>query len=36
YGRDARWKNVGQKLLDNTCQVRTGRYEEDGCWPQFE
>jgi hypothetical protein len=36
YGRDARWKDVGQKLLDNTCQVRTGRYEEDGCWPQFE
>ena len=36
YGRDARWKEVGQKLLDNTCQVRTGRYEEDGCWPQFE
>ena len=36
YG-DARWKDVGQKLLDNTCQVRRGgRYEEDGCWPAFE
>jgi hypothetical protein len=35
YG-DARWKDVGQKLLDNTCQVRRGgRYEEDGCWSQF-
>jgi hypothetical protein len=22
-----------QRLLDNTCQQRTGRYEEDGCWP---
>ncbi|MGY4334946.1 hypothetical protein ACVWWG_009414 [Bradyrhizobium sp. LB7.2] len=36
YGRDALWKDVGQKLLDSTCQARTGRYEEDGCWPQFE
>lgn len=36
YGLDAVWKDVGQKLLDNTCQARTGRYEEDGCWPQFE
>jgi hypothetical protein len=36
YGRDAIWKDVGQRLLDNTCQVRTGRHEEDGCWPQFE
>jgi hypothetical protein len=22
-------------LLDNTCQNRTGRHEEDGCWPAF-
>jgi len=36
YGRDAVWKDVGQRLLDNTCRARTGRYEEDGCWPQFE
>ena len=21
---------------DNTCQQRTGRHEEDGCWPAFE
>jgi hypothetical protein len=23
-------------LLDDTCQQRTGRHEEDGCWPTFE
>ncbi|WP_407116146.1 hypothetical protein [Bradyrhizobium sp. LMG 9283] len=36
YGPDALWKDVGQRLLDNTCTQRTGRHEEDGCWPQFE
>lgn len=36
YGRDALWKDVGQRLLDNTCSNRTGPHEEDGCWPQFE
>lgn len=36
YGPNAVWKVVGQRLLDNTCQQRTGRHEEDGCWPQFE
>jgi hypothetical protein len=36
YGQDAVWKDVGQRLLDDTCQVRTGRHEEDGCWPSFE
>lgn len=36
YGPDAPWKNVGQRLLDNTCTQRTGRHEEDGCWPAFE
>ena len=35
-GADAIWKIVGQRLLDDTCQQRTGRYEEDGCWPSFE
>lgn len=30
------WKDVGQRLLDNTCTQRTGRHEEDGCWPTFE
>ena len=36
YGGNAVWKNVAQRLLDNTCQQRTGRHEEDGCWPAFE
>ncbi len=35
-GAQAVWKDVGQRLLDDTCQVRTGRHEEDGCWPSFE
>jgi hypothetical protein len=30
------WRDVGQRLLDNTCEQRTGRHEEDGCWPLFE
>jgi hypothetical protein len=36
YGPQAIWKDVGQRLLDDTCQVRTGRHEEDGCWPSFD
>src|SRR5689334_4263849 len=36
YGGNAVWKDVSQRLLDNTCQQRTGRHEEDGCWPEFE
>jgi hypothetical protein len=35
-GPQAVWKDVGQRLLDNTCTQRTGRHEEDGCWPAFE
>ena len=36
YGGNAVWKDVAQRLLNNTCQLRTGRHEEDGCWPTFE
>ncbi|WP_342724654.1 hypothetical protein AAFG07_37590 [Bradyrhizobium sp. B097] len=36
YGRNAIWKDVAQRLLDNTCRQRTGGHEEDGCWPTFE
>jgi hypothetical protein len=36
YGAQAIWKEVGQRLLDDTCQRRTGRHEEDGCWPGFD
>lgn len=35
YGPHAVWKDVGQRLLDQTCSKRTGRYEEDGCWPDW-
>jgi hypothetical protein len=36
YGPDATWKDVGQRLLDNTCTQRAGRHEEDGCWPSYD
>jgi hypothetical protein len=36
YGPEAVWKNVGQRLLDDTCQQRSGSHEDDGCWPSFE
>ena len=36
YGGNAVWKDVAQRLLDNTCEQRTGRHEEDGCWPGFD
>jgi hypothetical protein len=32
YGAHTIWKDVGQRILDNTCPHRTGRHEEDGCW----
>jgi hypothetical protein len=35
-GAQAVWKDVGQRLLDDTCSERTGSYEDDGCWPSFE
>lgn len=34
-GPHAIWKDVGQKLLDDGCQHRTGCHEEDGCWPDW-
>ncbi|MET4091032.1 hypothetical protein ABID60_006775 [Bradyrhizobium sp. S3.5.5] len=36
YGPEAVWRDVGLKLLNSTCQQRTGRHEEDGCWPDFD
>jgi len=36
YGAHAIWKDVGMKLLNDGCRERTGRLEEDGCWPSFE
>ncbi|ABA06351.1 hypothetical protein Nwi_3104 [Nitrobacter winogradskyi Nb-255] len=36
YGPHAIWKDVGQRLLDNTCPHRTGRHEVNGYWPGWE
>jgi hypothetical protein len=36
YSGNAIWKTVAQRFLDDTCQQRTGRHEEDGCWPALE
>jgi hypothetical protein len=35
-GPQALWKDVGRRLLDETCTQRSGRLEEDGCLPSFE
>jgi hypothetical protein len=35
YGPHAVWKDVGQRLLDDGCQYRTGQHEIDGCWPNW-
>lgn len=35
FGGDTTWKDAGRRLLDDGCQHRTGRHEEDGCWPDF-
>ena len=35
FGERAFWKDVGLRLLDDTCTQRTGRHEEDGCWPSY-
>jgi hypothetical protein len=29
------WKDVGNRMLADGCEHRTGRVEEDGCWPDF-
>ncbi len=36
YGAHTTWKEAGRRLLDNSCQNRTGSHEDDGCWPSFE
>lgn len=36
FGPDTVWRDVGPRLLDDTCTQRTGRHEEDGCWPSFD
>ena len=36
YGTHAVWKDVGRRLLDDGCQMRTGSHEDDGCWPSYD
>lgn len=36
YGTHAVWKDVGRRLLDDSCQQRTGSHEDDGCWPSYD
>lgn len=36
YGEHAIWKDVGQRLIDDGCQQRTGSHEDDGCWPSYD
>ncbi|MCW2079685.1 UNVERIFIED_ORG: hypothetical protein M2193_001860 [Bradyrhizobium japonicum] len=35
YDGGSLWKEVASHLLADGCQHRTGRHEEDGCWPDF-
>jgi hypothetical protein len=35
FGPHEVYKTVAQRLLDDTCRYRTGRLEEDGCWPDW-
>jgi hypothetical protein len=35
FGADALWKNVSQRLLDQTYTNRSGSHDEDGCWPDW-
>jgi hypothetical protein len=36
YGEHAVWKDAGRRLLDDSCQQRTGSHEDDGCWPSYD
>src|SRR3569623_3277938 len=36
HGPGVIWNDVGRKLLDDGCRHRTGRHEEDGCWPRWK
>lgn len=35
YDGGSQWKMVALRLLADGCAHRTGRHEEDGCWPDF-
>ena len=35
YDGNSLWKLVAARLLGDGCAHRTGRHEEDGCWPDL-
>lgn len=35
YDGGSLWKEVAVRLLADGCALRTGRHEEDGCWPDL-
>jgi hypothetical protein len=35
FGPHAVYKDMALRLLGDTCRYRTGRLEEDGCWPDW-
>ncbi|WP_368507702.1 hypothetical protein [Bradyrhizobium lupini] len=35
YDPGSLWKEIAVRLLADGCMHRTGRHEEDGCWPDF-
>ncbi|WP_256805741.1 hypothetical protein [Bradyrhizobium sp. Bra64] len=35
YDGGSLWKEVAMRLLADGCAHRTGRHEEDGCWPDL-
>lgn len=35
YDGGSLWKEVAMRLLTDGCMSRTGRHEEDGCWPDL-
>ncbi|MGY2938450.1 hypothetical protein ACVWZ6_008052 [Bradyrhizobium sp. GM6.1] len=35
YDGGSLWREVAVRLLADGCQQRTGRHEEDGCWPDL-
>jgi hypothetical protein len=36
YGPHTTWRDVGEVLLEQGCQHRTGNRDSDGCWPDWK
>ncbi|MGY4467652.1 hypothetical protein ACVWWK_003361 [Bradyrhizobium sp. LB9.1b] len=35
YDGGSLWREVAMRLLADGCMHRTGRHDEDGCWPDL-